>query len=147
MNNPEEMNEEELYEYARGVQEAMLRLTDAMQVLVETDDMETFRDNMSVEDCGLCILCAGSAVLRDALNIPWCSQHRDRGEFVSLMAHRRWQGIKNAPMENEDGHVSIHSVESGAWFIANVVLGGSDEAITALALEAMQRAWPLYSAS
>lgn len=136
----EEMTEDQLYAYAHMVEDAILRLTDAMQILIETDDMEVFRDTMSVDDYGLCICCPGSATFRDALNIPWCDTHRDRGEFVSFMAHRHWKGIKNAPIEYEDGDIGIYTIDDGAFFVAHTALGGSDEAIIALALVAMEQA-------
>lgn len=137
MSNLEELTEEALYELARVTQEAMIRLTDAMQVLLETDSIEDFRDAMVKDDCGLCVMCPEPAVMRDSLNIPWCVNGRDRGEFVNLMSARRWRKIDKATIELEDGHVEIHTIESGAWFTANVALGGSDEAVIALALMAV----------
>jgi hypothetical protein len=120
--------------------------------------MEIIRESFDAENCIACDpeclalfdMPIPPVTLCDALGIRWCTAHQFRGEFVNIMSVCGWPALE----EYDEDRVRIsqkiegkmmkafeqpfYAIAAGAWATVQIALNGSDEAVTALALKAME---------
>lgn len=83
-------------------------------------DIEAFREEMrETQELGMCAICTTPLASIDGLDIPWCEEHRYRGDLINNGIAREWCAVE-AP--------GYHLAE-GVSYWCITALQGNDERV------------------